>query len=215
MNSDAPRRKFGMAPLRVVLLSSATLMVGFGQNAPYLRPGSIEVGPFLGASYGIVSAQYMVGGNVTIAANKTFLPYVEYTYLPKVARPTITPSVGAGTSVTVDRNVSFSDFHGGVHIRLPIHEKPVVPYLAFGVGALTHFDQPVKVTFKFSDGSSSTQNLTQPAGSDFAVNGGVGLRFYFRSQRFGMRVEAKVYKPTGEFNSTFGKAEAGVFYQFR
>ena len=23
--------------------------------------------------------------------------------------------------------------HGGVHLRFPIHEKPVVPYLAFGV----------------------------------------------------------------------------------
>ena len=199
---------------RVALLSTIAVVSGYGQ-VPYLRPGSIEVGPFLGASYGIVSAQYMVGGNVTIAANKIFLPYVEYSYLPEVARPTIVSSVGSGTTATVDRNISFSDFHGGLHIRIPIHEKPVVPYLAIGVGALTHFDQTVKVTFRNPDGTTQTQTLTQPGGSDFAFNAGGGLRFYIRGQRLGMRLEAKVYKPSGVFDSTFGKVEAGLFYQFR
>jgi hypothetical protein len=157
----------------------------------------------------------MVGGNVTIAVNRFVLPYVEYTYLPQVARPTIISSVGLGTTATVDRNISFSDFHGGIHIRVPIHESPVVPYLAVGLGALTHFDQDVRVTFRNADGTTQTQTLTQTGGSDFAFNAGGGLRFYLRGPRFGFRAEAKVYKPTGLFNNVFGKVEGGIFYQFR
>ncbi len=200
---------------RIALVSAFAVVSAYAQNVPYLRPGSIEVGPFLGASYGIVSAQYMIGGNVTIAANKILLPYVEYSYLPEVARPTIVNTVGTGTTATVNRNISFSDFHGGVHIRMPIHESPIVPYLAVGIGALTHSDQSIRVTFHNADGTTQTQTLTQAGGSDFAFNAGGGLRFYIRGQRFGMRAEAKVYKPTGLFDSAFGKVEGGIFYQFR
>src|SRR5690242_4363746 len=129
--------------IRLAALTAASAMIVFGQNAPFLRPGSIEVGPFFGASYGVVSAKYMLGGNLTVAANKTFLPYVEYTYLPKVATPTVFTTVSTGSTATFDRNISFSDFHGGLHVRLPIHESPVVPYLAGGVGVLTHFEQTI------------------------------------------------------------------------
>jgi hypothetical protein len=205
-----------VTPLCVGLLALAPVAPGFGQNVPYLRPGSIEVGPFLGGSYGIVDAQYMVGGNFTIAASKIILPYVEFTYLPEVANPTAVTAPSNVSSVTVNRNIDFYDFHGGVHIRLPIHEKPYVPYLAFGVGTLHHFDQTVTATVKFTDGATLTlPPVVQPGGSDFAVNFGGGLRYYFSSAKFGMRAEVKIYKPTGTFNSTFGKAEIGLFYQFR
>jgi hypothetical protein len=203
--------------LRVGLLALMSAAVALGQNVPYLRPGSIEVGPFLGGSYGIVDAQYMVGGNFTVAATKNILPYAEFTYFPQVANPpVIGPTPSNVSSISVNRNIDFYDFHGGVHIRLPIHEKPFVPYLAFGVGTLHHFAQSVTATAVFTDGSRATlPPLVQPGGSDFAVNFGGGLRYYFSSAKFGMRAEVKVYKPTGTFNSTFGKAEIGLFYQFR
>jgi hypothetical protein len=53
-----------------------------------------------------------------------------------------------------------------------------------------------------------------PARTDFAVNFGGGLRFYL-SERFGMRLEAKGYKPTGTYTDMFGKVEVGFFYQVR
>ena len=185
------------------------------QNVSFLRTGSIEAGVFGGASYGIVNYQGMAGGNITIAANKWILPYAEYTYLPQVALPQGTTNLQPGFTVSVNHNISFSDFHGGVHIRMPIHDSPLVPYLAVGVGALTHFSQDVTFTTTGPNGSSSN-TITVPTGSSFAVNAGGGLRYYLRSERFGFRAEAKVYKPTSQpYNGTFGKVEFGVFYQFR
>jgi hypothetical protein len=141
---------------------------------------------------------------------------VEFTYLPEVVNPTAVTAPANVASVSVNRNIDFYDFHGGVHIRLPIHEKPYVPYLAAGVGVLHHFDQTVAATVKFADGTTVTlPPVVQPGGSDFEVNFGGGLRYYFSSAKFGMRAEVKIYKPTGTFNSTFGKAEIGLFYQFR
>src|ERR1035438_3090116 len=136
----SPAREVRFTALKSILLIASTMGAVFGQVS-YVRPGSFELGPFVGASYGIVNAQYMVGGNLTFAVNKFVLPYVEYSFLPQVARPTLTQTLPAGAFFTSDRNISFSDFHAGVHLRFPIHEKPIVPYLAFGVGTLAHSDQ--------------------------------------------------------------------------
>jgi hypothetical protein len=189
------------------------------QNVPYVRAGSFEVGPFVGASYGLVNAQYMVGGNVTFAVNKFVLPYFEYTYLPKVAAPApsslLNFALPPGATFTSQENISFSDFHGGVHLRFPIREKPIVPYLAFGVGGLDHFSASGTVTVRNPDGTQFSGIGFKEAGAvDFAVNAGGGLRYYI-NQRWGLRVEAKVYKPTGTYTSPFGKVEFGLFYQFR
>jgi hypothetical protein len=212
--------RFYGTPFRIGLLALAGVTAALAQkvatDVPFLQTGSIEVGPFLGGSYGIVDAQYMVGGNFTIAANKYILPYAEFTYLPQVAAPPPLSGLPSGVaSVSVDRNISFYDFHGGVHIRIPIHQSRAVPYLAIGVGALHHLQTTVTPTIKFTDGSTATLTpAVEPGGSDFAVNFGGGLRYYFKS-KFGMRAEVKVYKPTGTFTSVFGKAEIGLFYQFR
>jgi hypothetical protein len=217
---STPRFRMTSVFYAALALAAAAGSASAQQNVSFLRTGSIEAGVFGGASYGIVSYQGMVGGNVTIAANKWILPYVEYTYLPQVAFP-LAPSlsVPAGYTVAVNHNISFSDFHGGVHIRLPIHDSPVVPYLAVGVGVLTHFSQDVTFTTTPPAGSgfgSTSQTITVPTGSNFAVNAGGGIRYYLASERFGFRAEAKVYKPTGQtYNSTFGKVEFGIFYQFR
>lgn len=212
--------RFCASPLRIGLLALIGAAAALGQNVPYLRAGSIEVGPFLGGSYGIVNAQYMVGGNFTVAANKYILPYAEFTYLPQVASPPLVSSLPAGVaSVSVNRNIDFYDFHGGVHVRLPMltHEKPFVPYLAVGVGVLHHLGTTVTPTFTYTDGTTQTlPPAPQPGGSDFAVNFGGGIRYYFSSAKFGMRAEVKVYKPTGsQYSNVFGKAEIGLFYQFR
>jgi len=202
-----------LIPFWTVIVSMIFAGAAFGQgNVPWLRTGSFEAGGFVGGSYGIVNAQYMVGGNLTVAATPRILPYVEYTYLPGVAFPKV--SVPAGDTYMTNRSASFSDFHGGLHIRLPIHESPVVPYLVVGAGVLTHFQQSFTVTVTPPGGTPFPLTQTVPAGSDFAFNAGFGIRYYLRSERFGFRTEAKFYKPVGTYNSVFGKAEFGFFYQF-
>jgi hypothetical protein len=195
------------------LLIASTVSAVFGQVS-YVRAGSFELDPFIGGSYGIVSAQFMGGANLTFAANKYILPYVEFGYFPQVASPTpqsIKIIIPSGTAYTFSESISFTDFHGGVHVRLPIHEKPIVPYLAFGVGGLSSSAASGNVTLTET---GQVAPFVQAAQTSFAINGGGGLRYYF-NQRYGIRVEAKVYKPTGTFNSTFGKVEFGFFYQFR
>jgi len=180
----------------------------FAQSS-VVRSGSVEVGPFIGASYGIDRFRVMGGGNITYALkNRYVLPYFEVSYFPGL------PHSSTDASGTVySYSTGLTDVHGGVHIRLPIFkEKPLVPYLVFGVGALhaaqtTGTKTPVGLP-------SSPQNF--PAATSLAFNGGGGLRYYLGgSGRFGVRVEAKVYKPTsGDFsNSTIGKVEAGFFFQ--
>ena len=181
----------------------------FAQSS-VVRSGSVEVGPFIGASYGIDKFRVMGGGNVTYAfLNRIVLPYFEFSYFPGL------PHTSTDTSHTVYAySTGLTDFHGGVHVRLPwiFKEKPLVPYLVFGVGAL-HASETSGTQTPMG---LPSQPATFPAATSFAYNGGGGLRYYIGgSGAFGFRVEAKVYKATsGDFsNATIGKVEAGFFFQ--
>jgi hypothetical protein len=188
------------------------------QGVSLVRSGSFEVGPFLGASYGIDKFRFMGGGNVTFAINKYILPYAEYSYFPGIGRTSISAFPGTASTFSADTSFPLSDFHGGVHIRFPIHESPVVPYAVIGLGGLTHFARTITATYTDASGKPAQIQFPVQAGTDFAVNFGGGIRYYV-SQRFGVRVEAKGYRPSGggasPITSTFGKVEFGFFFQLR
>jgi hypothetical protein len=161
----------------------------------------------------------MAGGNITFAINKIILPYFEYSYFPGIPRDGGGNFPNSGIPYTYHTNIPLSDIHGGVHIRFPIfHEGRVVPYGVFGVGGLRHSARTVTATFSPFPGQTATQSVQVDAGTDKAINYGGGIRYYM-SQRFGVRVEAKAYKPYGDSNSgftqTFGKVEGGFFFQLR
>jgi hypothetical protein len=194
----------------LVQWSALILLVpqAFAQSS-VVRSGSLEVGPFIGASYGIDKFRVMGGGNVTYALkNKYVLPYFEVSYFPGLPH-SFTDVNGSVFSYST----GLTDVHAGVHIRMPIFkEAPLVPYLVFGVGEL-HASATVG-TVTAPGLSPMPENF--PSGTSFAINGGGGLRYYLGgSGRFGFRVEAKVYKATsGPFSSdTIGKVEAGFFFQ--
>lgn len=209
--------KLGVA----ILLAAGS---GFGQVS-VIRSGSVEIGPFFGASVGgSGNYRFMGGGNITYAVNKWILPYFEYSYAPIGASEASATFAGTGRSFQLTGSVPVSDIHGGVHIRFPIREKPVVPYVAFGLGAVTYPNSTFTATVATA-GETQSVPLTLAGGSNFAVNGGGGLRFYI-GQRFGIRTEAKIYRLVGvttsglppgsiALGSTFGKVEAGFFFQLR
>lgn len=174
-----------------------------------VRAGSLEVGPFLGASYGIDRFRVMGGGNITYALNRIILPYFEVSYFPGI------PHSSTDASGTLYQySTGLTDVHGGVHIRIPISESRIVPYLVFGVGAL-HAAQDVGTV---TPAGLPPSPFTFPSATSFAVNGGGGLRYYLgASGSYGFRAEAKVYKATsGPFSdSTIGKVEIGFFFQLR
>jgi hypothetical protein len=180
-----------------------------------VRSGSFELGGFVGASYGVDKYRFMGGGNVTYAINKWLLPYAEYSYFPGIARE-ITQQVPGLPNVVATSTFStpLSDFHAGVHLRVPIRESPIVPYFVVGVGGLTHFQRNATLTYTGADGVPHNFSATDPGGTDFAVNFGGGIRYYV-NQRFGVRLEAKGYKPNSSLTSVFGKVEVGFFYQLK
>jgi len=198
--------------LALTFLTAISAVAAFGQ-ASAVRSGSFEVGPFIGASYGLDKFRVMGGGNVTYALkNKYVLPYFEYSYFPGLPR-TVSGSF-SGVAYTHDFSLNLSDVHGGVHVRLPVfREKPIVPYLVFGLGTLISTDRTDQVSLPSVNAKIP---VTVPGGANFAVNGGGGIRYYIGgSGAFGIRAEAKVYKPaTGPFSdTTFGKVEFGFFFQ--
>lgn len=197
---------------RAALCAAFLLAAGhcFGQNVSIVRANSYEIGGFVGASYGVDKFRVMGGGNITYAINRYILPYFEYSYFPEIGREITQNFAGSGNAFTAKFTVPVSDFHGGVHIRMPIiRESPVVPYLAIGAGGL----RAGKSSFLF-ESAATTQRIDVAPQTVFAVNGGGGLRFYI-GQRWGMRAEGKIYGPFGDFGDTFGKVEFGFFLQLR
>ena len=193
-----------------LLLSSGVLT--FAQNASIVRSGSYELGGFIGSSYGIDKYRWMGGGNLTYAINRRILPYGEFSYFPGIGRQVeqLNPT---GQISRSSYSVSLVDFHGGVHVRFPVRESPIVPYGVFGVGVI----HTRKTTRQIQDQAGNTQfttSLDVPASTDPAVNFGGGLRYY-ANQKFGIRAEAKVYRPTRNWTNYFGKVEVGFFYQFK
>ncbi len=204
------RNRVGLLAVASLLILSAGLRA---QDAPVVRRGDVEVGAFVGASYGIDQARVMGGGNVAYSLTRYFMPYAEYSYFPGIGRSQSIPF--GDSTVKVNYSVPLSDFHGGAHIRFPIADARVVPYLVLGAGGLHSYERTETVTLP-AQGSLPSKTITVPvpARTDFAVNFGGGLRFYL-NERFGVRVEAKAYKPTGTFSSVFGKAEGGFFFMLR
>ena len=190
-----------------VLAGALVTSTAFAQVSA-VRSGSVEVGPFVGLSYGVGAFHVLGGGNITYAfKNKYVLPYFEFSYFPGLPY-----SYRDSSGTRYDYSIGAADFHGGVHVRIQIKESPIVPYVVLGFGALHDYEGHGA---QFPVGHSPSPD-TFPAGTSFAVNGGGGVRYYMSaSGRFGLRVEAKVYKAeSGPFsNGTIGKVEAGFFFQ--
>jgi hypothetical protein len=208
-----------MSHLPIVgLLAAAGLVHGQG-NASVVRRNTFEVGGFIGATYGGTGAgsanesRVMGGGNVTYAVTRMLLPYFEYSYFPGIPRTPQSSFAATGRFFQEDYSIPLNDFHGGVHIRLPIfREKPIVPYGVIGFGVLKSGSGNDTITYDDGSPTRQVRTFTLPAQTAFTVNAGGGIRIYL-NQKFGLRGEAKFYKPSGDAYSTFGKVEFGFFIQ--
>jgi hypothetical protein len=197
-----------LAPLFIVIAATA-----LAQDAPVVNKGTTEIGGFVGASYGTQNFQVMGGGNVAYAVTRLIMPYAEFSYFPGLPiSKDFTGTIGdAGTKASSNYRLPISDFHGGVHIRIPLKESKFVPYGVAGIGLL-HTSKS-NYAFDFTQNGIKNETLVPVASANnFAENFGFGVRYYTR-QKVGFRAEAKFYHVGGIINGIFSKYEFGVFYQ--
>jgi hypothetical protein len=203
------------------LLCGMTFVSALSAQVPVA--GSMELGGFVGATYGIGTYAEMGGGNFSYAVNKYVLPYVEFSYFPQIQRQLTGTVPGTSTTYKADYTLRGTDFHGGIHLRVPIKESRIVPYGVFGVGYMGYGSGVINATYTDpTDGRThSAGQINSPGGARVAINFGGGLRFYVHP-RFGLRAEAKGYKPFGEvsgqnlgYGNPFLKVEGGFFFTFK
>lgn len=198
-----------------VVVAAGLLVIAGSQpctaQRPYLAPGNVEVGGFVGGSYGLDQWRVMGGGNISYAVSRFIVPYAEYSYFPGIGRETTVNNASVKFSLPVH------DVHGGVRLRFAPGESRIVPYVAGGVGVLRFVETPSSVTFPpeppFT--TPTVVPFTRGGETDFAINGGGGIHLY-ASERISFRVDVKVYKPTqGALTNPFMKITGGVFFQLR
>jgi len=80
-----------------------------------------------------------------------------------------------------------------VHIRIPIHESPIVRCAEFCLRGLKNSQFKTSATYSTSAGTESLP-VSVPSTNVFAIDFSGGIRYYV-NRRFGFRVEANAYKP--------------------
>src|SRR5262245_40686129 len=108
-----------------------TLPQTYGQDVPSVKKGNLELGLFGGESYGLDRFRPMFGGNLAYGLSRALFPFAEASYLPGILR-TLKPQSNSLTSAQFSMNMT--DFHAGLHIRVPRPESRVIPYAVIGVG---------------------------------------------------------------------------------
>ena len=114
------------------------------QNKYPCKPGNFELGLFGGESYGLDRFRPMGGGNIAYGLNCHFFPFAEASYLPGILR---TVDVPTGTTTSTQQyNVNMTDFHAGLHLRVPLPESRVLPYAVVGIGLIRDPRVPARFT---------------------------------------------------------------------
>jgi hypothetical protein len=215
----------------VVAIAAGCALPSAAQEIAPVRAGTWELNAALGFTRGLSqsetgSAENSWNGGATLSYGLTdlFLPYMEYNHYfgGTGARVGGVLNPELGTQFRGNFDLSMSDIHGGLHLRLTRRESRIAPYLVVGLGLLRVYGGSVRVEYQVEPGgpfSPLPQPLTVPSSNHLAVNFGGGLRAYL-TQHVGLRFEGKAYRATSPDDpgaikfGTFGKFQFGFFYQF-
>jgi hypothetical protein len=175
------------AVLAAWALAGATVVAQSGE------PGSVEVAAGVGTilNGGVHPA---AGVSAGIATTAHLMPAVELWYLPLGSGLVKTGDFQLGRLGRISDSRAI-DFHGALHLSVPVGSSRATPYLAFGAGL-------VRQSFTALGVARGTTGLT--------ANFGGGLRWYI-SGRFGVRPELRVYAP----DRTFVRVGVSLFYRSR
>jgi hypothetical protein len=184
----------------------AVVLPALGQDVPACKNGNFELGLFGGESYGLDRFRPMGGGNIAYGLSCALFPFAEGSYLPGILRTINVPT--GSTNSSQQFNVNMTDFHAGLHIRVPRPESRVIPYAVVGLG-LIRGSKSTGTVYNVSNFGTVPFTQTIPSSVNFAFDFGGGLRFFF-NERFAVRLEFKGFKPT----SAPTPLEPKVFYRF-
>ena len=190
----------------VAVCWSVTVPAALSQDVPSVKSGNFELGLFGGESYGLDRFRPMGGANIAYGLSRVFFPFAEVSYLPGILRDVNVPT--GGTTSSQQFSINMTDFHAGVHIRVPRPDSRIVPYAVAGLGFVRGSESTGTV---YNVSNFGVVPFTQriPSSVNFAVDFGGGLRFFF-NERFAIRLEMKGFKPT----SAPIPLEPKVFYRF-
>ena len=179
--------------LLAIVFSLAVNPSMFGQD---LEPAKVEATGMVGVLTGI-GTHGMVGGSIAAAIRNRFSVIGEFSYIPLGSDNV--DVLGVRTEFSA-KAISFN-FGGQYQLR---ESRKVSPYVGAGVGFL-HSSSSSSVTttfqgFDFNGGSSDTNAYLSLGG---------GARYHVNS-RWGFKPELMLFLG----HQTFGRASAGIFYQF-
>jgi hypothetical protein len=139
------------------------------------------------------------GASLADPVTKYIMPFVDFSYSPLSSYAfTYGPNLdGKGLYTS-----SVFDVNGGVKLRFP-NKSYWVPYIGLGAGLLRLSSSTE------TSGFGATGNVGQTK-NEIAGNASAGALYYI-SQHAGFEVEVKGYAAQ---QNRFGRATAGVFFQF-
>src|SRR5579859_961379 len=158
----------------ILLLAAAT---SFAQtkvsDAPVVRSNTVELGGFVGASYGIDDARVMGGGNICYSVIPLLVPFAEYSYFPGIQKAATTYGIPGATS---SYSIPIQDVNFGLHLRVPKPRWRVIPYAVISFGLIHNSAHADQVTIPGQPGFPSDVESKQiPANTSFAASFGGGI----------------------------------------
>ena len=177
------------------LIGFTSVMVApaFGRDVPKCTKGDFEIGLFGGSSYGLDRFRPMGGGNIAYGLSCSLFPFAEGSYLPGILRTNNAASINSPSYRQF--SINMTDFHAGLHFRLPKPESRILPYGVVGLGVIRGSEGTATLYNVSQIGQVAVLHETVPSSANLAVNFGAGLRFFF-NERFALRMEFKGFKPT-------------------
>jgi hypothetical protein len=155
---------------------------------------ALEAGGIFG-----LGAHGNVGGSLTAPISKYLMPFIDFSYSPLTSYAF---TYGANLTGKALYTSDLVDVNAGFKIRFP-NKSDWVPYIGLGAGLLHLASSDYTSGF----GTTATINASR---NEVTGNASAGALYYV-TQHVGFGIEVKGY--AAEHNR-FGRATAGIFYQF-
>jgi len=182
----------------LVPVATGLFLASFAAHAQQADTG-VGIAAVSGGGIFGLGAHGSVGASLGAPVSKYLVPFIDFSYSPLTSYAF---TYGANLLGKGLYTSSVADVNGGLKIRFPT-KSDWVPYIGLGVGLL-RFSSSI-----YSSGFNTTATVNR-SNDEAAGNVSAGALYYV-TRHVGFGVELKGYMAQ---HNRFGRASAGVFYQF-